>query len=87
MDIIEKIKNFINEKILKKDQQKLLMAPSDSEESEEDVIDLSAIQNYIKRDKYSRNLYVSFGRIKPSTKKTLLKRIDDRFLWYYKRLD
>ena len=82
MEIINKIKNFIDEKILKKNKQKLLMAPSDNDEPEENVINLSAIQNYIKHDKYNRNLYVSFGKIKPSIKKTILKGIETRIIWY-----
>lgn len=87
MDIIDKIKNFIDRKILKKDQQKLLMAPSYNEESEENYINLSAIQNHIKGDKYNKNLYVSFGKIKPSTKKAILKGIETRIIWCFEGYD
>ncbi|MBQ3407903.1 MAG: hypothetical protein IJH12_01710 [Clostridia bacterium] len=76
MSLIENIKKFIDEKILKKESQKLLMAPIDTEETEENVINLISINNFIKQDKYGRNLYVSFGRIRPAIKKKLLNNIE-----------
>ena len=78
MSLIENIKKFIDEKILKKESQKLLMAPNDADDIEENVINLSVIQNYLKQDKYGRSLYVSFGKIKPSVKRNLLKKVETR---------
>lgn len=76
MTIIEKIKKFIDEKILKTESQKLLTAPMDIEDSEFNDINLTSINNFIKEDKYERNLHVTFERIKPSVKKNLLKSVE-----------
>lgn len=84
MAVMKRIKQFINEKILKKESQKLLMAPNDTEETEENAVNLSAIQNFLKQDKYGRNLHVSFGKIKPSVKKSLLKNVETRLKWKFK---
>lgn len=78
MTVIEKILNFINEKILKKESQKLLTAPSETEENEDETINLNAIYKYLKQDKYTRNLAVSTGKIKQSVKKSLINKIDIR---------
>lgn len=78
MTVIEKILNFINEKILKKESQKLLTAPSETEENEDETINLNAIYKYLKQDKYTRNLAVSTGKIKQSVKKSLINKIDSQ---------
>lgn len=80
MTLIEKIKIFIDEKILKKDTQKLLMAPAETQDLNIEEIDLSKIQNYIKQDKYTKSLNVTFVKLKPVTKKVLLQRIQDQHI-------
>lgn len=78
MTVLEKIKIFIDEKILKKDTPKLLMAAEESQDFNIKEIDLSEIQNYIKNEKYTKNLNVSIVKLKPITRKTLLQNIQSR---------
>ena len=76
MSVIENIKKFIEEKILKKESQKLLMAPIETDESEGNTINLTRINNFIKQDKYGRNLYVLYTKLKPKVKRKLLKDVE-----------
>lgn len=78
MTVLDKIKKFIDEKILKKDTQKLLMAPAENQDFNIKEIDLSQIQNYLKKDKYTRSLNVTIVRLKPVTRKILLQKIQQQ---------
>lgn len=75
MTVLERIKIFIDEKILKKDAQKLLLAPTDTYEMINQQINLTNIHNYIMQDKYKKSLNVMFSRLKPYTKRNLMAKL------------
>lgn len=75
MTVLEKIKIFIDEKILKKDTPKLLMAATDIYENSNQQINLTNIQNYIGQDKYTKNLAIMFARLKPLARRTLIGKL------------
>lgn len=79
MIVIDKIRQFINTHILKKQSPKLLMAPMmDMDEDNDEVIDLTDIYAYIKQDKYKKKLSVSLAKLKPSSRKNLMSKIDTK---------
>lgn len=79
MTIIEKIREFINNHILKKQSPKLLMAPTiDIDDDNDEEIDLTDIYEYIKQDKYRKKLQVSLSKLKPSSRKNLMNMIDTK---------
>lgn len=79
MIVIDKIKQFIDTHILKKQSPKLLMAPTiDMDDDNDEEIDLTDIYAYIKQDKYKKKLSVSLAKLKPSSRKNLMNKIDTK---------
>ena len=78
MALFENIIKFINEKILRKQPQKLLSSGDESDELDDNAINISPIKDYMRQDKYGIKLYVSFKKIKPVTKRALLSKIETR---------
>lgn len=79
MTFIERIRQFINNHILKKQSPKLLMAPMmDMDDDSDEVIDLTDVYSYIKQDKYRKKLSVSLAKLKPSSRKNLMSKIDTK---------
>lgn len=78
MKILEEIRKFINEKILKKNHEELLMLPASIKVVNDGKIDFSKMLEYLKKDRYNKELSVSFFSIKPSMRKSLMQKINSQ---------
>lgn len=80
MAIFEKIRQFLGRNIFKKNQPKLLMPPKKIMYENDEIIDFDEIKEYLEIDKYKKNLYVSIFELTASTRKKLIRKIEENML-------
>lgn len=78
MPLMNKIKEFFKELFSTSNNQKLLLAPLDTDEDDANFIDLSNIYGYLRQDKYQKELAVKLEKLKPGKRKQFLNRIDSQ---------
>lgn len=78
MQLIKKIREVIKNIFSSNNNQKLLIAPIDMDDDNDEVIDLGNIYQYLRQDKYQKELSVKLEKLKPTKRKQFMNRIDSQ---------